>query len=103
MKIRTIEISNYRKIKNARINMEDNITVLAGSNNSGKTSIIELLNIVFGKPKIRGKNAINTNDIPVFECDRWSFSAFKHFNDALRSNKTKDDTILLEITELSMR
>ncbi len=42
MKIKSIEISNYRKIKKAKLNMEDNITVLAGANNSGKTSLVEL-------------------------------------------------------------
>lgn len=44
MKIRTIQISGFRKILKATINMEDDITVIAGANNSGKTSIVELFN-----------------------------------------------------------
>lgn len=43
MKITTIQISGFRKILKATINMEDDITVIAGANNSGKTSIVELL------------------------------------------------------------
>ena len=42
MKITTIQISGFRKILKATINMEDDITVIAGANNSGKTSIVEL-------------------------------------------------------------
>lgn len=44
MKITTIQISGFRKILKATINMEDDITVIAGANNSGKTSIVELFN-----------------------------------------------------------
>ena len=44
MKIKTIQISGFRKILKATINMEDDITVIAGANNSGKTSIVELFN-----------------------------------------------------------
>lgn len=40
MKIRTIEINNYRKFNNFRINLEDDITVVAGANNTGKTSSV---------------------------------------------------------------
>lgn len=40
MKITTIQISGFRKILKATINMEDDITVIAGANNSGKTSIV---------------------------------------------------------------
>ena len=51
MKIRTIQISGFRKILKATINMEDDITVIAGANNSGKTSIVELFNY-FSKPGV---------------------------------------------------
>ena len=39
MKIKAVQIANFRKIIDAEINMEDNITVVAGANNSGKTSL----------------------------------------------------------------
>ena len=53
MKIKTLHISNYRKIIDSKINMENNITVIAGANNSGKTSLVELINSVFGNVKGR--------------------------------------------------
>ena len=36
MKIKAVQVKNYRKILDAVINMEDSITVIAGANNSGK-------------------------------------------------------------------
>lgn len=69
MKIKSIEISNYRKIRNAKLNMEDNITVLAGTNNSGKTSLVELFDSIFAKPK--GKLCLNKTDLPVELCEEW--------------------------------
>ena len=51
MRIKAVHITNYRKIIDAKINMEDNVTVIAGANNSGKTSLVELFNAVFGSQK----------------------------------------------------
>lgn len=62
MKITTIQISGFRKILKATINMEDDITVIAGANNSGKTSIVELFNYVFN-----AKGALCSDDFPVYE------------------------------------
>ena len=88
MKITTIEISNYRKIKNAKLNMEDNITVLAGANNSGKTSLVELFDSVFAKPK--GKLSLNRNDFPIELCEEWGKRAFPIFRDAFSCPKKED-------------
>ena len=41
MKLKKIAITNYRQFQNAVINFDDELTILAGANNSGKTSIIE--------------------------------------------------------------
>ena len=47
MKLKKMEIENYRQFQDAVINFDDELTVLAGANNSGKTSIIELFRRVF--------------------------------------------------------
>lgn len=88
MKIKSIEISNYRKIKKAKLNMEDNITVLAGANNSGKTSLVELFDSVFAKPK--GKLCLNKTDFPVELCEEWGKRAFPIFRDAFSYPKKED-------------
>lgn len=47
MKLKKIAITNYRQFQNAVINFDDELTILAGANNSGKTSIIELFKRIF--------------------------------------------------------
>lgn len=89
MKINTIDISNYRKINNAKICLESNITVLAGANNSGKTSLVELFNSVFGKSK--GK--LHVEDFPAEKCKNWSDSAYSVFHTAFCSHEKKDEII----------
>ncbi len=47
MKLKTLKVRNYRQFKNSTINFDDELTVFAGANNSGKTSIIELFKRLF--------------------------------------------------------
>lgn len=47
MKLKTLKICNYRQFKNVIINFDNELTVFAGANNSGKTSIIELFKRLF--------------------------------------------------------
>ena len=47
MKLKKIALTNYRQFQNAVINFDDELTILAGANNSGKTSIIELFKRLF--------------------------------------------------------
>ena len=89
MKIKTIHISNYRKICDAEINMEDSITVIAGANNSGKTSLVELFNCVFGNAK--GK--LCCDDLSAVECQKWSSSIYPRFDTTFASGKSKEETI----------
>ena len=59
MKLKLLDIYNYRQFIQESIYMEDGITFLAGANNSGKTSIIELMNRLFGETSVK----ISTNDL----------------------------------------
>lgn len=47
MKIKTIEIKNFRLLSDVKISLEDYITVIVGRNNSGKTSITEIFRRIF--------------------------------------------------------
>lgn len=51
MKIKNIVIDGYRLFKNDSVRLETETTVLAGANNSGKTSFIDLLATVFDSSK----------------------------------------------------
>ena len=40
MKLKKIAITNYRQFQNAVINFDDELTILAGANNSGKKRLL---------------------------------------------------------------
>lgn len=43
MKIESVQIRNFRKLKNCHIDFDDKETVFVGANNSGKTSAISAI------------------------------------------------------------
>ncbi len=43
MKIESVEIRNYRMLKSLDIDLEDNLSLIIGKNNTGKTSFLSLL------------------------------------------------------------
>lgn len=48
MRVSSVYVDGYRRMKSQRINFENGTTILAGANNSGKTSLIDLLRVVLG-------------------------------------------------------
>ena len=73
MKLKRITISGFRQLQNIELNFEDNITVIAGGNNSGKTSLTEILGYVFNS----SHEKFSQSDIPVKSCEEWSVKAFE--------------------------
>ncbi|MFC6652736.1 AAA family ATPase [Paenibacillus rhizoplanae] len=61
MILNKITIENYREFLNSSLSLMDDITLLAGANNSGKTSFIDLLGCIFNV----GKTSFCVSDIPV--------------------------------------
>lgn len=59
MKISFVQIQNFRKLRNCKINFGDQNTLFVGPNNSGKTSAMEAI------VKMLKKSGINFNDITV--------------------------------------
>jgi len=67
MKLVEINIINYRQFEKADITFDSGITVLAGANNSGKTSLITLIKNVFNDEK----NIYCESDIPAKNMQDW--------------------------------
>ena len=55
MKLRELEISNFKSIHNLRIKF-NNLTILIGRNNSGKTAILEAIQLLFGILRLVGES-----------------------------------------------
>ncbi len=51
LELRFIQIANLRGFKDATLPLEDGLTLLVGANNSGKTSILRILNWVLNEAK----------------------------------------------------
>lgn len=67
MKLEEMSIRNYRQFEKADITFDDGITVLAGANNSGKTSLITLIKNVFNDDK----STYCESDIPAKNMQEW--------------------------------
>ena len=59
MKLENIIIENYRQFDKAELSFDQGITILAGANNSGKTSLINLIRSVF----VDEKNDYSVSDM----------------------------------------
>ena len=63
MKIKFIDIQNYRKLKSTRIYLSDDETIFVGANNSGKTSALDALIIFLDQnTKTRTDDKDSTDD-----------------------------------------
>jgi len=45
MRIKQLQVKNFRLLENLSVNVEDDITLIVGKNNTGKTSLFEVINI----------------------------------------------------------
>lgn len=93
MKIKTLEINNFRLLKNVILSLEDHTTVIVGRNNSGKTSLTEIFRRLIGD-----KN-------PSFSIYDFSISAMDGFLKALhyKLEGKDDDEIRAEIPHIEIR
>lgn len=81
MKLVDMSIENYRQFDKADISFDDGITVLAGANNSGKTSLITLIKNVFNDDK----NYYCESDIPAKNMQDWIDKVYPFFIDFFAS------------------
>lgn len=81
MELKSFEISNFRSIKNLKCVLSPKITILAGRNEAGKTSILEALQALNSnwefKPTDKPKNI--QNDEPFLIKCIFSISEIKKF------------------------
>ncbi|MDB2109784.1 AAA family ATPase [Clostridium paraputrificum] len=80
MYISSITVENFRQLNNVTLSFEEDMTVLAGPNNSGKTTLINLLKKIL-KPEVF---KFGEHDIPVMEIDKWFNSVFGIFEENMK-------------------
>ena len=95
MYIRNITIQNFKQLKNVKLDLQKNTTLLAGPNNSGKTSLILLLKRILTEKSFTFKKS----DFNAYDKYIWSNDIYKIIKD-IHESKT-DINIDELITELS--
>lgn len=85
MKLKTFAIVEYRQLKNVSFHLDNGITIVAGANNSGKTSLVELFSKVFEE-----KNHFSGDDFPADECKAWSDKVFDIAKNIFAEQKERD-------------
>lgn len=94
-------IQNYRKFSahenelGISFTLDDDITLLAGANNSGKTSLIDLLQGIIGD-----KHGYSVSDIPVTKAKEWIERAYHVFTECFDTNADKNQTIKAIVDKL---
>ncbi len=89
MKLKKIEIKNYKQLAHTEINLHDNLTILAGPNNSGKTTFISLLKGIFDDNKLRYTH----HDIPIELSSKWKNIMFDACNQVFPHEGNPDSAI----------
>lgn len=90
MKITKLDIKNFRLLDDISINIEDDITLIVGKNNSGKTSLFEVINLFFNN-----KNRISFHDFSL-NCHEFFESCYTLYKDEFLSATEDDQKELLE-------
>ena len=66
MKINKIKINSYGKLKNKEINLENNLNIIYGENESGKSTLLKfILNIFYGAS--RNKKGRDISDFEKYK------------------------------------
>jgi len=89
MILKEVTVLNYRKFTNASFSLDDDITLLAGANNSGKTSLIDLLCNIIGSS--RAQYAVS--DISVTLAKAWCDQVYPIFSEFFKAGLEKEETI----------
>ncbi|WP_426482674.1 ATP-dependent nuclease [Chryseobacterium sp. R2ACT005] len=93
MKITKISVTNFRLLDNISINIEDDITLIVGKNNTGKTSLFEIINLFLGGKYKISFHDFSQNSYEIFE------NCYKKFKDELlvEVDEVKRDRLEKEI------
>lgn len=89
MILKEVMIHNYRKFIETSFSLDDDITLLAGPNNSGKTSLIDLLYGILGNNRV----PYSVSDIPVTLAKTWCDQVYPIFSECFSEGFEKEKTI----------
>ena len=94
MKIRNIQVRNFRMLSDISINLEDDITLIVGRNNTGKTSLLEIIQLFTSKD----------DSLSFEDFSKSAYSVFKELNTQFgkitaEMNEEEKEAIEIDIQE----
>lgn len=99
MKISKVEIQNYRRFLDVSIDFEaSNFAILAGANNSGKTSLIQLLCKVFNN-----KGCIEENDLSLQRRNEILNEVINELGSNLLNEEEFSTKLLIKVKQLLLK
>lgn len=98
MQIKKIKISNYKKLLNIELNLENDITLIAGPNNAGKTSIVEIFKFLFTD----NKNKIELSELNTKLLNDWIRTFYINYESVIKRN-FNDDELPVQLTDFFLK
>lgn len=90
MQLKKLNIKNYKRLLDVELSLENDITLITGPNNSGKTSIIEVLKFLFSE----NKDKIEISELNISLFNNWIDDFYECYKIIL--NKRKEGFELIE-------
>lgn len=90
MQLKKLKIKNYKRLLDVELSLENDITLITGPNNSGKTSIIEVLKFLFSE----NKDKIEISELNISLFNNWIDDFYECYKIIL--NKRKEGFELIE-------
>lgn len=87
MKLVKMLVNDYRQFEQVELEFDDDVTIVAGANNSGKTSLITLIRNMISNEKILYGEA----DIPAKNMKEWTDKVYPLFKEFFVNGKSVDD------------
>ena len=90
MYIKKIIVHNFKQLKNVELDLQRNTTLLAGPNNSGKTSLILLLKRMLDK-----NPNFTTDDFNIYDKNIWTEKIYEALISIYNKSNNKDEDIII--------
>lgn len=84
MKLIKMIVNDYRQFNKAELDFDNDVTIIAGTNNSGKTSLITLIKNMISSEKV----TYTESDIPAKNMKLWVEKVFPLFEDLFNNSKS---------------
>ncbi|WAC11868.1 AAA family ATPase [Dyadobacter pollutisoli] len=86
MKISKIKVQNYRLLKKFELDLEEDLSLVIGKNNCGKTSLLSILNKFINDKRSSSRSS--------FTCDDFNIDFQKHLKQKIEENQDFGDNFL---------